>query len=57
MSIQSKRYRRKPDLFSMLLLVVTLGVSVTVAYQVSLYHGASKPPIARQTPSFGIFGG
>lgn len=51
MSINSKRRRRKPDLFSILLIAVTLGMSVTLAYQISLYHGLGDIPLARQTPS------
>ncbi|MBN2885182.1 MAG: hypothetical protein JXM75_00545 [Chromatiaceae bacterium] len=49
-SIRSKSRRRKPDLFSILLIVVALGMSVTLAYQVSLYHGFGDLPLARQAP-------
>lgn len=51
MLISPKRYRRKTDPFSLLLLVVTLGMCVTLTYQVVVYYGVSEIPIARQTPS------
>lgn len=50
MSINSRRNRRKPDLFSILLVAVTLGMSVTLAYQVNLYHGSGQLPLAKQAP-------
>ena len=46
-----KRHRRKPDLFSVLLIVLTLGMSVTLAYQINVYYGANAVPIAKQAPS------
>jgi hypothetical protein len=46
-----KRSRRKPDLFSVLLVVLALGMSVTLAYQINVYYGASAVPIAKQTPA------
>ena len=52
-----KRGRRKPDLFALLLLVVTLGMSATIAYQINIYYGADAVPIATQTPAPGGFGG
>ncbi len=45
-----KRSRRKPDLFSILLIAVVLGMSLTLAYQVNLYYGADSVPIANQAP-------
>ena len=56
-SMNSKRCRRKPDLFSVLILVVALGVSVTVAYQVNVYYGGHPVPIARQASMAGSVGG
>ena len=50
MLIQSKPYRRKTEPFSLLLVVVALGMCVTLTYQVVVYYGVSKIPIARQTP-------
>lgn len=44
----NKRSRRKPDLFSLLLIAVVLGMSLTLAYQVNLYYGADSVPIANQ---------
>jgi hypothetical protein len=55
--MNAKRCRRKPDLFSVLLLVVALGMSVTLAYQINVYYGGDQVPIATQSPSAGGFGG
>ena len=55
--MNSKRCRRKPDLFSVLLIVVALGMSVTLAYQVNVFYGADQVPIAKQNPTVGIVGG
>jgi hypothetical protein len=52
-----KRCRRKPDFFSMLLIVVALGMSATLAYQVNVYYGGDRVPIAKQAANSGIFGG
>jgi len=43
--------RHKPDLFSLVVIVVAIAMSVTVAYQVNVYYGAQAVPIAEQTPS------
>ena len=51
-----KRSRRKPDLFSVLLIVVVLGMSATVAYQINVYFGGSAVPIAKQAPQPGVGG-
>ena len=53
----SKRCRRKPDLFSVLLLLVALGMSATLAYQINVYYGADPVPIAKQAPSADVAGG
>jgi hypothetical protein len=52
-----KRCRRKPDLFSVLLIVVALGMSATLAYQVNVFYGGDRIPIAKQAPVSGGFGG
>ena len=52
-----KRHRRKPDLFAVLLIVLTLGMSVTLAYQINVYYGANAVPIAKQAPSGARAGG
>ncbi|NKN32784.1 hypothetical protein HF203_06070 [Marichromatium bheemlicum] len=57
MSLKPKRRRRKPDLFSILLVTVTVGMSVTLAYQVNLYHGSGELPLAKQTPPANSVGG
>lgn len=50
MSMSPKRSHRKPDLLSLLLIAVVLGMSLTIAYQVNLYYGAEAVPIANQDP-------
>jgi len=52
-----KRCRRKPDLFSVLLVVVALGMSATLAYQINVFYGGDHIPIAKQAAAPGIFGG
>lgn len=52
-----KRSRRRPDLFSVLVLVVAIGLSLTVGYQVNLYYGDQQPPVAKQSPSGPAVGG
>ena len=54
--MNSKHCRRKPDFFSVLLIVVALGMSGTLAYQINVYYGGNQVPIAKQTPPGG-FGG
>ena len=51
-----KRCHRKPDLFSVLLIVVSLGMSVTLAYQINVYYGAQDIPIAKQSATRGVGG-
>lgn len=46
-SMSFKRNRRKPDLFSVLLIALALGMSITLAYQINVYYGASAVPIAK----------
>lgn len=52
-----KHRHRKPDLFSLVVILLALGMTATIAYQVNVYYGADRIPIAEQTPSSGIFGG
>jgi hypothetical protein len=56
-SMTHKHHRREPDLFSLLLIVVALGMSATLAYQINVYYGADTVSIAKQTPSPGGVGG
>lgn len=53
----SKRCRRKPDLFSLTLILVALGMSVTLAYQINLYHGQDPLPMAKRSPAADLVGG
>jgi len=55
--MSQKRLHRKPDLFSIVVILVALGMTATLAYQVNVYYGADQVPIAEQTPSARIFGG
>lgn len=52
-----KRKRRRLDLFSVLLILVTLGMSVTLAYQISVYYGVDQIPIAKRTSTVDSVGG
>ena len=52
-----KRCRRKPDLFSVLLILVALGMSATLAYQINVYYGADQVPLAKKTPTANLVGG
>jgi hypothetical protein len=45
-----KRSRRKPDLFSVLLIALALGMSITLAYQINVYYGVNAVPIAKDAP-------
>ncbi len=40
----------------MLLIVVSLGMSVTLAYQVNVFYGAEEVPIAKQSSARGVGG-
>jgi hypothetical protein len=52
-----KRSRRKPDLFSLLLIVVVVGMAVTLGYQINVYYGGDAVPIAKQAPTASGVGG
>ncbi len=52
-----ERKRRKPDLFSVLLILVMVGMSVTLAYQISVYYGVDQIPIAKRAPTVSSAGG
>jgi len=43
----SRRPPRKPDFFVILLLVVAIGLSATIAYQVNLYYNNNDLSIVR----------
>ncbi|WP_176722316.1 hypothetical protein [Candidatus Thiosymbion oneisti] len=57
MSMFQEPKRRRLDLFSVLLILVTLGMSVTLAYQVSVYYGVDRISIAKRTPTVSSIGG
>ncbi|MFE8034680.1 hypothetical protein [Thiohalocapsa marina] len=41
--------RRRVDPFAVLVAVVALGMTLTLAYQILLYHGEPAPPVAKET--------
>jgi hypothetical protein len=49
--------RRRFDLFSVLLAVLAIGMSLTLAYQIGLYYGGDAPPMAKQSPAGPVVGG
>lgn len=55
--MKNKPSRRKPDLFSLVVTIVAIAMSATIAYQVNVYYGAQSVPIAKQAPASGGFGG
>jgi hypothetical protein len=52
-----KRGRRRYDPFSLLLTALAIGMTLTIAYQVSLYYGGPQEPVAKQTPARNVVGG
>jgi len=52
-----QRKRRKPDLFSVLLIAVTLGMTATLAYQLHVYHEVEPVPVVTRAPTTGNVGG
>ncbi|WPL18706.1 hypothetical protein Thiowin_03793 [Thiorhodovibrio winogradskyi] len=42
----SYKRRQKIDLFPILVIVVAMGLSLTVAYQVHLFYGNGESPVA-----------
>ncbi|WPL13011.1 MULTISPECIES: hypothetical protein [Thiorhodovibrio] len=44
----SYKRRQKIDLFSLLLVVVAMGLSLTVAYQIHLFYGNDDLPVASE---------
>jgi hypothetical protein len=42
----SFKRRQKIDLFSLLLIVVAMGLSLTIAYQLHLFYGNPPLPVA-----------
>jgi hypothetical protein len=52
-----KRTRRRFDLFAVLVVVLAIGMTLTLAYQVSLYYGDLRLPMAKESPSRGTVGG
>jgi hypothetical protein len=55
--MSSKRCRRKPDLFSVVVMLVALGMTMTLAYQINVYYGGDEVPIAERAPVERTIGG
>jgi hypothetical protein len=49
--------RRRFDLFSVLLTVLAIGMSLTLAYQISVYYTGDAAPMAKQSPARPVVGG
>jgi hypothetical protein len=52
-----KRRSRQPDLFKTLVLLLAVGMSLTLAYQINLYHFGQVQPMAEQAPTPPIIDG
>jgi hypothetical protein len=52
-----KRRGRRPDLFKVLLTGLTVGMTLTLGYQISLYYGAQVQPMAERVPTPSIVDG
>jgi len=52
-----KPRRRRFDLFSVLLTVLAIGMSLTLTYQVSVYYIGDAAPMAKQAPERSVVGG
>lgn len=52
-----KRRGRRPDLFKILLTGLTVGMTLTLGYQINLYYGAQVQPMAERAPTPSIVGG
>lgn len=52
-----KRHGRRPDLFKILLAGLSIGMTLTLGYQVSLYYGAQVQPVAERVPTQSIIDG
>ena len=52
-----KSPRRKPDLFSALVLVVAIGLSASIAYQLSAYRDSGVLPLAERLQIFVVTAG
>jgi hypothetical protein len=51
-----KSGRRGFDLFSLVLTLLAIGMTLTLIYQVGVYHGGDSLPMAKQAPPSTIGG-
>lgn len=52
-----KRRNRRPDLLKVLVAALSVGMTLTVGYQLSLYHSAQIQPMADNVPASAIIDG
>ncbi len=52
-----KRRGRQPDLFKVLMVALAVGMTLTLGYQVNLYHLGQVQPVAERTPAPPIIDG
>ncbi|HSO84723.1 hypothetical protein [Thiocapsa sp.] len=55
--MRSKSSPPKPDLLVLLIAFATIGMAATLAYQIGLYSGVERTPIAEQAVAPIDFGG
>ncbi|ESQ15745.1 MAG: hypothetical protein N838_07380 [Thiohalocapsa sp. PB-PSB1] len=48
---------RRFDPFALLIAALVIGMSLTLAYQFSLYHGKASLPMAKESPADSVVGG
>jgi hypothetical protein len=53
----SKSRSRRPDLLKVLVAALSVGMTLTLAYQLSLYHSAQLQPMADSAPATSIIDG
>lgn len=56
-SMSPKRRSRRPDLFRVLLVMLAVGMTLTLGYQLSLYYSAQVQPVAEQAAAPAIIDG
>lgn len=52
-----KRRGRQPDLFKVLVLALAVGMTLTLGYQINLYHLDRAQPMAERAPTPPIIDG
>lgn len=52
-----KRRGHQPDLFKVLMVALAIGMTLTLGYQVNLYHVGQVQPVAERAPTPPIIDG